>query len=63
MLTVFIDFLLRRKNSLVGLGYVGMPIAGSFAKKVKGVGFDPNAKKLNFTSRVFTLKQCLTLQE
>ncbi len=36
------------KISLVGLGYVGMPIAVSFAKKVKVIGFDLNAKKLNF---------------
>lgn len=32
--------------SLVGLGYVGMPIAVAFAKKVRVVGFDLNAKKI-----------------
>ena len=32
--------------SLVGLGYVGMPIAVAFAKKVKVIGFDLNAKKI-----------------
>ncbi len=36
----------QEKISLVGLGYVGMPIAVSFAKKVKVVGFDLNAKKI-----------------
>ena len=36
----------EEKISLVGLGYVGMPIAVSFAKKVKVVGFDLNAKKI-----------------
>ena len=34
------------KISLVGLGYVGMPIAVAFAKKVKVVGFDLNKSKI-----------------
>lgn len=34
------------KLALVGLGYVGMPIAVAFSKKVKVVGFDLNAKKM-----------------
>ena len=32
--------------SLVGLGYVGMPIAVAFAKKVKVIGYDLNEKKI-----------------
>ena len=36
----------EEKLSLVGLGYVGMPIAVSFAKKVDVVGFDLNKKKI-----------------
>ena len=36
----------EEKLSLVGLGYVGMPIAVAFAKKVKVVGFDLNEKKI-----------------
>lgn len=34
------------KLSLVGLGYVGMPIAVAFAKKINVIGFDVNAKKI-----------------
>lgn len=34
------------KIALVGLGYVGMPIAVAFAKKVKVVGFDLNEAKI-----------------
>lgn len=34
------------KLSLVGLGYVGMPIAVAFAKKISVVGFDINQKKI-----------------
>lgn len=37
----------REKISLVGLGYVGMPIAVAFAKKCKVVGFDLNKDKIN----------------
>lgn len=36
----------EEKLSLVGLGYVGMPIAVAFAKKIKVVGFDLNAQKI-----------------
>lgn len=34
------------KLSLVGLGYVGMPIAVAFAKKVDVIGFDLNREKI-----------------
>ena len=37
----------REKIALVGLGYVGMPIAVAFAKKVKVIGFDLNESKIN----------------
>lgn len=36
----------EEKLSLVGLGYVGMPIAVAFAKKIGVVGFDLNEKKI-----------------
>ncbi len=36
----------EEKISLVGLGYVGMPIAVAFAKKVKVIGFDLNKAKV-----------------
>ena len=37
----------EEKLSLVGLGYVGMPIAVAFARKIKVVGFDLNEEKIN----------------
>ena len=37
----------EEKLSLVGLGYVGMPIAVAFAKKIKVVGFDLNEAKID----------------
>src|SRR6056297_1014319 len=36
----------KEKISLVGLGYVGMPIAVAFAKKCDVIGFDVNAAKI-----------------
>ena len=36
----------EEKISLIGLGYVGMPIAVAFAKKVDVIGYDLNAKKI-----------------
>ena len=40
--------LLNRKAKLavVGLGYVGLPIALAFAKKVSVIGFDINEERL-----------------
>lgn len=37
----------EEKISLVGLGYVGMPIAVAFAKKADVIGFDLNTAKIN----------------
>ena len=36
----------KEKLSLVGLGYVGMPIAVAFAKKIEVIGFDLNEEKI-----------------
>lgn len=36
----------KEKLSLIGLGYVGMPIAVAFAKKIDVIGFDLNKEKI-----------------
>lgn len=36
----------RTKLSIIGLGYVGLPIAISFARKFDVIGFDVNAEKI-----------------
>ena len=43
------DLLLTRKGKLavIGLGYVGLPLAVAFAKKVDVIGFDVNEEKIN----------------
>ena len=42
------DLLINKKSKLavIGLGYVGMPIAIQFAKKIDVIGFDVNSKKI-----------------
>ena len=37
----------QTKLSLIGLGYVGMPIAVEFSKHVQVVGYDINSRKIN----------------
>jgi UDP-N-acetyl-D-galactosamine dehydrogenase len=37
----------KEKISLIGLGYVGMPIAVSFSRKVDVIGFDVNQAKID----------------
>lgn len=37
--------------ALIGLGYVGLPIALAFAKKVKVIGFDINEKRVNLMKK------------
>lgn len=37
----------EEKLALIGLGYVGMPIAIAFARKVDVIGFDINEEKIN----------------
>jgi len=36
----------KDKLALVGLGYVGMPIAVEFAKHIKVIGFDINRQRV-----------------
>ena len=37
----------KKKLCVVGLGYVGMPIAVQFAKRIDVIGFDVNTRKIN----------------
>ncbi len=46
--TVYEDLIAgKEKLALVGLGYVGMPIAVEFAKHINTIGFDINEKRVN----------------
>ncbi len=37
---------MKKKIAVIGLGYVGLPLANAFSKKFKVVGFDNNLKKV-----------------
>ena len=41
----------RSKLSLIGLGYVGLPIALAFAKKIPVIGFDINAERVRLMKK------------
>jgi UDP-N-acetyl-D-galactosamine dehydrogenase len=41
----------KAKVAIIGLGYVGLPIALAFARKVKVVGFDINAKRVDMMKK------------
>ncbi|HTQ64106.1 MAG TPA: nucleotide sugar dehydrogenase [Puia sp.] len=45
--------LVSKKNKLavIGLGYVGLPIALEFAKKIPVIGFDVNKRKIDLNSK------------
>ena len=37
--------------AVIGLGYVGLPIALAFARKIKVIGFDINAKRVEMMKK------------
>lgn len=41
----------KEKIALIGLGYVGLPIALAFAKKTSVIGFDINEKRVNMMKK------------
>ena len=43
----------KSKLALVGLGYVGMPIAVAFSKKINVIGFDTNPQKISLYKQGF----------
>ncbi len=44
---IYNDLLDRKKNlAVVGLGYVGMPLAIEFGKKINVIGFDTDKRKI-----------------
>ncbi len=41
----------KAKVSIIGLGYVGLPIALAFAKKVSVIGFDINKGRIEMMKK------------
>ena len=38
---------MNRKISVIGLGYVGLPVAVAFGEKAKVIGYDINKKRID----------------
>ncbi|WP_310441143.1 nucleotide sugar dehydrogenase [Sulfurimonas sp.] len=51
------------KISIIGLGYVGLPLAHAFSKKYKVVGYDINKDRIDELNRGFDRTQELTQKE
>lgn len=48
MLTIYNDLISKKANlSVIGLGYVGMPLAVAFAKHINVIGYDLNSAKID----------------
>ena len=39
--------------AVIGLGYVGLPVALAFAKKLRVIGFDINAQRIEASGGMF----------
>jgi len=51
-MSIYKDLLAKKsKLSLIGLGYVGLPIALAFARKIKVIGFDINAERIKLMKK------------
>ena len=49
---IFIDIVAKEKTiAIIGLGYVGLPLALEFSKKYRVVGFDINPKRVDMLNR------------
>ena len=47
----------EERIGIIGLGYVGMPVAVAFAKKAKVIGFDLNKAKIDLYKQASTLSR------
>ena len=44
---MIINKILKKKIAVIGLGYVGLPLALAFGKKYHVLGYDLNKKRIN----------------
>ncbi|MCK5073788.1 MAG: nucleotide sugar dehydrogenase [Bacteriovoracaceae bacterium] len=51
------------KISIIGLGYVGLPLASEFAKKIKVIGFDVDKKRISQLKEGIDLKKEVTRED
>ncbi len=53
----------EKKLAVIGLGYVGLPIALAFARKIKVIGFDINARRVEMMQNKIDPSQELEAQD
>ena len=51
------------KIGVIGLGYVGLPLAAAFATKYQVIGFDINEKRINELNKGFDSTNELTTEQ
>lgn len=47
----------EKKIAVIGMGYVGMPLAIAFAKHFEVIGFDIDENKINITITLIQLER------
>ena len=53
---------MNKKIAIIGLGYVGLPLAIEFSKKYKVVAFDNNPKRIESKKALTLLKKLKKLE-
>ena len=54
MMGIFNEIVAKQKSiAIIGLGYVGLPLALEFSRKYKVVGFDINPKRVSMLNNQF----------
>jgi UDP-N-acetyl-D-galactosamine dehydrogenase len=54
------DIIEKNKTlAVIGLGYVGLPIALEFAKKIKVIGFDINAQRVEMMRNAIQVRSLI----
>ena len=54
---------MNRKIAVIGLGYVGLPMAVAFGKKTRVIGFDINLSRINALKQGIDVTKELTSQD
>ena len=54
---------MKKKIAIIGMGYVGLPLALEFSKKYVVIGYDINVKRINFLKKKIDINKDLQKEE
>ena len=54
---------MKKKIAIIGMGYVGLPLALEFSKKYFVIGYDVNVKRINFLKKKIDINKDLQKEE